>query len=114
MILFDVTEPDGTVRTVGDTGGVHAVTGRPLATIRVVCRELRGPDGYDVELCERALRDCEVVVLTASEAQRYLGIPANRIYQWVFRQVLAPVGRDGRRPQYLLSDLQRLNGDHAP
>ena len=95
---------------VRDTQQLAIITGRQPATIRTVCRHLRGPDGYDFAAAEEALRDApDPILLTATDAERYLGIPANRIHQWKFVDLVKPVDRDGQgRPLYAVDDLLRL------
>jgi 8-oxo-dGTP pyrophosphatase MutT (NUDIX family) len=104
---FDVL-PDG--RLVADTAGMAAVTQRKPATIRVICRELREEVGYDVDVAKALLAEqpTEPVLLTAAEVELYLGIPPNRLYQWVHRKLLKPVDRVGRSPRYWIDDLDRL------
>ena len=105
MILRDL--PDG--RTVGDTAGMAALTGRHPATVRVLGRGLRGADGYDADVMTVVLAGKpDPVLLTAQEAERYLGIPAGTIYVWVHRGRLAAVDRVGRSPRYWHVDLERL------
>lgn len=95
---------------VRDTQQLHAITGRAPATIRLVCRDLRGPTGYAYpDALERLdTNRADPVVLTAAQAEQYLGIPANRVYQWAHVGLIRPVDRDGRSPLYLVDDLIRL------
>lgn len=97
--------PDG--RTIADTQALVALTGRPVHAIRRHCpREDRG---YDVARCETALlAQPDPIVLTAAQAQIYLGIPAGTIYSWVSRGQLAPLDRRAGRPVYDVADLTRL------
>ena len=97
--------PDG--RTLADTQALVALTGRPVAAIRRHCP--RTDRGYDVERCETALlAQPDPIVLTCTEAERYMGIPAGTIYSWVSRGQLAPLDRRDGRPAYDVSDLTRL------
>lgn len=97
--------PDG--RTIADTSALAALTGRPAHAVRRHCP--REPDGYDVARCETALlAQPDPVVLTAAQAERYLGIKAGTIYSWVSRGQLAPLDRCAGRPVYDVTDLTRL------
>lgn len=93
-----------------DTGPMAAVVGRSPEAVRAYC--VREDGGYDVDACEKALRKRpgDPVLLTAAEAEQYLGIPANRIYQWVFRRWLRSVGRRGRCLLFAEEHLSRLAG----
>jgi excisionase family DNA binding protein len=98
-------------RVVADTAGMHALTGRSLAAIRMTCR--RGTEGYyDADECTDALIGTpDPIVLTAAEAESYLGIKSNTVYKWVSRKRLRAVDRDRYgRGQYALADLLRLAG----
>lgn len=99
-------------RTIADTQGMAALTARTPAAIRYICRDLRAPDGYDHDQCE-ALLDAhpdDPATVAAIDAERLpgIGIPANRIYQWVHIGVLRPVDWHGRSPLYAVDDLLRL------
>lgn len=98
-------------RSIADTDGMQMVTRRRPATIRLVCRDIRTEDGYDVDQAAALLaqHQGEVVLVTAAQAEQYLAIPANRIYQWVHRKLLKPTDRLGRSPRYSVADLERLN-----
>lgn len=95
---------------VRDTQQLHIITGRPPTAIRLVCRDLRGPDGYAYpDALERLdANRADPVVLTATQAEQYLGIPANRIYQWLHVGLITPIDHDGRSPLYLADDLVQL------
>lgn len=97
--------PDG--RTIADTAAMAALTGRPAHAVRRHCpREDRG---YDVAHCETVLlAQPDPVVLTAAQAERYMGIKAGTIYSWVSRGQLAPLDRCAGRPVYDVADLTRL------
>lgn len=86
-----------------------AVTGRSPWVIRSTCA--RGEGGYDFEQAVAALDAApdEPTLLTASEAERFLRIPANRIYQWAFRGQLRSYDAAGQSPLYDVADLTRLN-----
>lgn len=96
---------------VRDTQQLHAITGRQHATIRVVCRHLRGPGGYTypdaLELLD-AHQDGEVVLLTAAEAERWMRIPAGTIYSWASRGMIRPVDEQGRGPRYRADQLATI------
>ena len=98
--------PDG--RTIADTSAMAALTGRPHAAVRRHCP--REQQGYDVARCETVLlAQPDPVVLTAAQAERYLGIRAGTIYSWVSRGQLAPLDRCAGRPVYDVTDLVRLH-----
>lgn len=101
-----------TDRLVCDTRQMVAITARSPATIRHVCRSLRGPDGYDYDRCEPVLaaHEGEVAAVSAADAERMPGIaiPANRIYQWAYHKLIHPVDWDARSPLYAVDDLLRL------
>lgn len=48
-------------------------------------------------------------VMTAVEANRRWGIPAARIYRWVHRGMVRPVGLKGNRNAYVIKELRGLN-----
>lgn len=57
-----------------------------------------------------------VVLLTARQAQQYLGIPAGTVYSWASRGGLRALDRDSLgRPRYSVGDLLHLRttGDPA-
>lgn len=97
---------------VRDTQQLHVITGRAPATIRLVCRHLRGDGGYAYPDALETLdaNPDDPAVVTAAEAGQMpgIGIPANRIYQWVHVGLLRPIDHDGRSPLYLVDDLVRL------
>jgi hypothetical protein len=101
-----------TDRLVCDTARMVALTARRPETIRHVCRDLKGPGGYDYETCKERLDEhpdeVVVVALTPLEAERYLGIRANTVTQWAFRGRLTEYDKVGNRPRYRVEDLQRL------
>jgi len=97
--------PDG--RTIADTAAMAALTGRPVHAIRRHCP--REPRGYDVARCETALiAQPDPIVLTARDAEQYMGIKAGTIYSWVSRGQLAPLDRRDGRPVYDVVDLTKL------
>lgn len=97
--------PDG--RTIADTAAMAALTGRPVHAIRRHCP--REPRGYDVARCETALlAQPDPIVLTARDAEQYMGIKAGTIYSWVSRGQLAPLDRRDGRPVYDVADLTKL------
>ena len=97
--------PDG--RTIADTAAMAALTGRPVHAIRRHCP--REPRGYDVARCETALlAQPDPIVLTARDAEQYMGIKAGTIYSWVSRGQLAPLDRRDGRPVYDVADLTQL------
>jgi len=97
--------PDG--RTIADTAAMAALTGRPVHAIRRHCP--REPRGYDVARCETALlAQPDPIVLTARDAEQYMGIPTGTIYSWVSRGQLAPLDRRDGRPVYDVVDLTKL------
>ena len=103
-------------RTVADTAGMHALSGRRHSIIRVVCRAYRGTDGYDVAACGAALDEhpMDAVLVTAAQAHTYLGIPPGTIWSWVSRGQLTPVDRAGRAPRYAVTDLTALRDRDTP
>jgi hypothetical protein len=97
--------PDG--RTIADTAAMAALTGRPVHAIRRHCpRESRG---YDVARCETALlAQPDPIVLTARDAEQYMGIPTGTVRSWASRGLLHSLGlRDGW-PAYDAADLAAL------
>lgn len=98
-------------RSIADTDGMQMVTGRRPATIRVVCRDIRAEDGYDVDQAAALLEEHqgEVVALSPTQIEEMFGIPANRINQRAHIGDICPVDHDADgRPLYLLRDLHRL------
>ncbi len=95
-------------RSVADTAVLVALTTRPAAAIRRHCE--RGEHGYDVQACEQALSGADdPVLVTARQAQQYLGIPSNTVYSWAFRRQLRSLDHDQMgRPLYDVADLLRL------
>ncbi len=98
---------------VRDTQQLHAITGRQPATIRTVCRHLRGDGGYaypEAVAVLDAQPDGEVATVSAADAERLpgIGIPANRIYQWVHVGLIRPADWHGRSPLYAVDELLRL------
>ena len=98
---------------VRDTQQLHAITGRAPATIRLICRDLRGPDGYAYpDALERldANPGVEVQAYTATEIERAYGIPANAIRVWRSRGFFQAIDRDDNGwPRYLLADVERTH-----
>lgn len=99
-------------RTLADTAAMAALTGRPPATIRRHCRHTRHPEGrYDVQLCETALRAApDPILLSATQAEAHLGIPAGTVRSWASRQAIVPLdwGPTGQ-PLYDAAQLHRLH-----
>jgi hypothetical protein len=103
--------PDG--RSVGDTSVLVALTARPAATIRRHCP--RDEHGYDVAECEQLLTAApDPILLTARQAEQYLGIPSGTVYAWASRRRLRSLDHtpDGR-PLYDVGDLLKLRGGDA-
>lgn len=102
---------------VRDTQQLHAITGRHRATIRTLCAHLRGPDGYaypDAVGVLDAQPHGEVVLVTAAQAEQYLGIPASTIRRWWLDGDLHHADLDERGTRrYLPDDLRRL-ADRPP
>lgn len=87
--------------TVADTAAMHAITGRSAWSIRSTCP--RTPHGYDVAECSAQLRAdlYEPTLLTAAQAQLFLGVPAGTVRSWAYRGRLTSHDRDGLgRPLY--------------
>lgn len=101
--------PDG--RSVGDTHVLVALTARPPAAVRRHCP--RTEAGYDVQVCTEVLAaQPDPILLTARQAEQYLGIPSGTVYSWASRGLLRSLDHtpDGR-PLYDVGDLLRLRGD---
>lgn len=100
--------PDG--RSVGDTDVMVALTTRSAAAVRRHCP--RSADGYDIHACTEALSGAaDPVLLTARQAQQYLGIPSGTVYSWASRSLLRSLDHDPLgRPLYDVGDLLRLRG----
>lgn len=98
---------------LSSTAEMVALTGRRADTIRHVCP--RQPGGYDYDQCAPLLDEHpeEIIAVTAAEAEQWMGISANRIYQWVFRKQIAPFDKVGRSPRYRVEELQRLRSREA-
>lgn len=87
--------------TVADTAAMRAITGRSAWSIRSTCP--RTSDGYDVAACTAQLHTdlYEPVLLTAAQAQLFLGVPAGTVRSWALRGRLVSHDRDGfGRPLY--------------
>ena len=82
--------------TIADTAAMHAITGRSAWSIRATCE--RAPDGYDVAGCtaQLAADPYEPTLLTATQAQRFLGVPAATVRSWAARGRLVSHDRDAR------------------
>jgi hypothetical protein len=104
--------PDG--RSIGDTQVLVALTARPAATVRKHCQ--REQDGYDVQACTELLATApDPLLLTARQAQQYLGIPSGTVYSWASRRQLHSLDHDRNgRPLYDVADLLRLNQGETP
>lgn len=101
---------------VRDTQQLHAITGRQPATIRSLCRHLRGDGGYAYPDAVEVLdaQPGEVVLLTGADAERYLGIPAATIRRWYLDGDLHLADLDERGARlYHPEDLRRL-ADRPP
>lgn len=83
-------------RTLVDTQAMAMIAGRSAWSVRTLC--VRGEHGYDVDACalELSKDPAEPVLVTAAQAQRYLGIPAGNVRIWAFRRRLTSHARDGR------------------
>jgi hypothetical protein len=95
-------------RSVADTAVMVALTTRSAAAVRKHCE--RGELGYDVQACEQALSGADdPVLLTARQAQQYLGIPSGTVYSWASRGGVRSLDHDQMgRPLYDVGDLLRL------
>jgi hypothetical protein len=104
--------PDG--RSIGDTNVLVALTARPAATIRRHCE--REPDGYDVARCTEVLADAvDPIVMTARQAEQYLGIPSGTVYSWAGRRQVRSLDHTAEgRPLYDVGDLLRLRQGDQP
>lgn len=87
--------------TVADTAAMTAITGRSAWAVRATCP--RDIAGYDVAACTARLAadPYEPTLLTAAQAQRFLGVPAATVRSWALRGQLTSHDRDGLgRPLY--------------
>ena len=86
--------PDG--RSIADTAALAALTGRSPWAVRTLCE--RGDNGYDVDDCTERLEANPGVgrLLTAAQAQQYLGVPAGTVRYWASRGLLHCRGRNPR------------------
>lgn len=96
-------------RSIADTDGMRAVTGRRPWVIRSACD--RGPDGYDVDHCVTVLRGVrDPVLITSVDAETYLGIPRGTVRSWASRGLVRSYESNANgRPLYdavLLADLR--------
>jgi hypothetical protein len=82
--------------SAADTAAMTAITGRSAWSVRATCP--RDPAGYDVAACSAQLRAApyEPTLLTAAQAQRYLGVAAGTVRSWAYRGQLASYDRDER------------------
>lgn len=92
-------------RSVADTAALAALTRRSAWSVRTLCpRDCDPPDpGYDVDTCTLILaaHPGEPPLLTAVDAERYLGVPAGTVRQWAHRGQLVSYLRDPQgRPLY--------------
>lgn len=100
--------------TVADTAAMRAITGRSAWSIRSTCP--REPAGYDVAECSAQLRaePYEPPLITAAQAQRYLGVSAGTVRSWANRGRLVSHDRDGSgRPLYDALRIAELLGYSA-
>jgi hypothetical protein len=88
-----------------DTGALSILTGRSHWVIRANCH--REPDGYDVMASAARLEGVpDPVLITAADAERYLGIRAATVRQWAHRQLISSYDRDRHgSPLYDVSEL---------
>ena len=95
-------------RSVADTAAMVALTRRTPWAVRTLCE--RDEEGYDIDTCTATLQanPHHGRLMTAADAQKYLGVPANRVYQWAYRSELRAVDTHDGRPVYLVEDLLRL------
>lgn len=99
--------------SVADTAAMTAITGRSAWSVRATCP--RDETGYDVAECSALLRAApyEPTLLTATQAQRYLGVAAGTVRSWAYRGQLVSHDRDERgSPLYdalVIAELSRLS-----
>lgn len=96
-------------RSVADTAAMVALTRRTPWAVRTLCE--RDPEGYDVKKCTATLADNphHGRLLTAADAQKYLGIPAGTVRAWASAGRLDKVDRDPRGyPLYDAAQLVKL------
>lgn len=99
-------QPDG--RTLLDREALAALLGRSAETITRHCTP-ESCGRYDAALAEQQLAGVpNVVPMTASEAQTYLGIRPGTIRSRASRGLLRPVGRRGHQALYDAADLSVL------
>ena len=100
-------------RTLGCADTVAALTGRSRWSVRAHCAP--GPEGYDVESCAATLADHDdPILLTASEAHRYLGVPAATVRSWAARGQLPSHDRNELgQPLYSAADVLTLAAARA-
>jgi hypothetical protein len=98
--------PDG--RSIGDTNVLVALTARPAAAVRRHCR--RSDDGYDIDTATAVLAEVpDPILLTARQAEQYLGIPSGTVYSWAGRRQVRSLDHDDAgRPLYDVGDLLKL------
>jgi hypothetical protein len=99
--------PDG--RSIGDTQVLVALTARPAAAVRRHCH--RDEHGYDIDTATAVLAEVpDPILLTARQAEQYLGIPSGTVYSWAGRRQLFSLDHtdDGRQPLYDVGDLLKL------
>lgn len=100
-------QPGG--RSLADTAALVVLLARPAAAIRKHCP--RDEAGYDIALCEQILAgEDDPILMTARQAEQYLGIPAGTVRAWACRGQLRSYDHtpDGLRPMYDVGDLLRL------
>jgi hypothetical protein len=101
-------------RSIGDTQVLVALTARPAAAVRRHCP--RDEHGYDIDASTAVLADVpDPILLTARQAEQYLGIPSGTVYSWAGRQQVRSLDHtDDGRPLYDVGDLLKLRqGDPA-
>lgn len=106
--------PDG--RSMGDTQVLVALTARPAAAVRKHCR--RDEHGYDVQACTEQLAVVpDPILLTARQAEQYLGIPSGTVYSWASRSKSTGLRSldhtDSGQPLYDVGDLLKLREGDA-
>lgn len=104
-------------RSVADTAALAALTRRSAWSVRTLCpRDCDPPDpGYDVDTCTLILQahPGEPPLLTAVQAEQYLGVPAGKVRVWAYRGRLVSHQTDGRgNPLYDAAKIAELAGLH--
>jgi len=97
-------------RSVADTDAMAALTHRTPWAVRTVCE--REEEGYDVDQCTLQLRahPREPELVTATQAQHLLGVPAGTIRVWAHRGQLRSYQRNRQgHPLYDAEHIRALN-----